>query len=195
MTKVGIFQITDMKYFFASLLIIAFVLCGQAQTSQSSECVRAIPEPIIKKRVFPKSSFKVEKNKSYPFELTGYEKIKINNKLNLTIINSGCENYTLTFRFEAGNLSHKIEDTKFWYKKAVELMLMTKKGIRSQDISLINRGTNAVSSYIEKNKKLKYENYIDFGGSEIRDVVVVEKVKKQGLKKYRIEISYSIGPL
>ncbi len=184
-----------MKYFFAFLLLTVFVLCGRAQTTQSDDCVRAIPEPIIKKQVFPKTSFTLVKNKSYPFEAIGYEKVQIENNLNMTIINSGCENYTLTFQFELGGLSHKIEDTKFWYKKAVELMLMTKKGIRSQDVSLINRGTNALSSHIGKNKTLKYEDYIDFGGSEIRDVVAVNKVKKQGLKKYQIEISYSIGPL
>ncbi len=184
-----------MKYCFACLLIIAFVLCAQGQASQSGECVRAIPEPIIKKQVFPKKSFKLEKSKSYPFESVGYEKVQIENSLNLTIINSGCENYTLTFRFELSNLSHRIEDTRFWYRKAVELMLMVKKGIRSQDSSLINRGTNAVNSYIKKNIKPKYENYIDFGGSEIRNVAVVNKVKKQGQKKYQIEISYGIGPL
>ncbi len=184
-----------MKYYFASLLIIVFVLCAKGQTTQSSDCVRAIPEPIIKKQVFPKKSFQLEKRKSYPFESVGYEKVQIKNGINLTIINSGCENYTLTFRFEVSNLSHKTEDTRFWYRKAVELMLMVKKGIRSQDKNLITRGTNAINSYIKKNRKLKYENYIDFGGSDIRDVAVVDKVKKQGRKKYQIEVSYSIGPL
>ncbi len=184
-----------MKYLFALLLSITFVLCGRGQTLQSSDCVRAIPEPIMIRRVFPKKAFKLEKNKSYPFESIGYEKVQIKNGLNLTIINSGCENYTLTFQFDLSGFSHKIEDTNFWYRKTVELMLMTKKGIRPQDINLINRGTKAVSSYIEKNGKPKYENYIYFGGSEIRDVVVVNKVKKQGLKKYRVEISYGVGPL
>jgi hypothetical protein len=184
-----------MKYCFASLLIIAFVLCAKGQTTQSSDCVRAIPEPIIKKTVFPKTSFKLVKGKSYPFESVGYEKVQIKNGLNLIIINSGCENYTLTFRFEVSNLSHKIEDARFWYRKAVELMLMVKKGIRTPDTGLINRGTNAINSYIKKNRKLKYENYIDFGGSEIRDVAVVDKVKKQGRKKYQIEVSYGVGPL
>lgn len=184
-----------MKYPFVALLILTFVLCGQAQTTQSDDCVRAVPEPIIKKQIFPKTSFKLEKGESYPFESVGYEKVEINNNLNLTIINSGCENYTLTFRFEIGNLSHKIEDTKFWYRKAVELMLMTKKGIRSEDVNLITRGTNAIRSYTERNRTLKYGNYIDFGGKEIRDTAVLDKVKKQDAKKYRIEISYSIGPL
>ncbi len=195
MIQVGNFEIADMKYYFTSLLIIAFVFCGQGQITQSDDCVRAIPEPIIKKQVFPKTSFRLVKGKSYPFESVGYEKVQIKDGLNLTIINSGCENYTLTFRFEVSNLSHKTEDARFWYGKAVELMLMVKKGIRSQDTDLIKRGTNAVNSYIKKNRKLKYENYIDFGESEIRDVVVVDKVKKQGLKNYQIEISYSIGPL
>ncbi|MGI8494894.1 MAG: hypothetical protein ACR2L1_06230 [Pyrinomonadaceae bacterium] len=195
MIQVGIFEIAGMKYYFTSLLILTFVFCGQGQTTQSDDCVRAIPEPIIKNQVFPKTSFKLVKGKSYPFESVGYEKVQIKDGLNLTIINSGCENYTLTFRFEVSNLSHNIKDANFWYGKAVELMLMVKKGIRSQDTGLITKGTNAINSYIKKNRELKYENYIDFGGSEIRDVVVVDKVKKQGLKKYQIEISYSIGPL
>jgi hypothetical protein len=194
-TLFAIFQFACMKYCFTTLLIIAFALCAQGQTTQSDDCVRAIPEPIIKKTVFPKTSFKLIKNKSYPFESVGYEKVQIKNGIDLTIINSGCENYTLTFRFELSNLSHQTEDAKFWYRKAVELMLMVKKGIRSQDTNLIVRGTNAINSYIKKNRKLKYENYIDFGGSDIRDVAVVDKVEKQGRRKYQIEISYSIGPL
>lgn len=184
-----------MKYSFAALLMLAFALCGYGQTTQSDVCVRAVPEPIIKKRVFPKTMFNLVKNNSYPFESIGYEKVNIKNNLNLTIVNSGCENYTLTFRFEISNIEHKIEDTRFWYKKAVELMLLTKKGIRAQDVNLVGRGTNAIVSYIKKNRSLRYGNYIEFGGDEIKDTAVLEKVKKQVSGKYQIEISYGIGPL
>lgn len=178
-----------MKSLFLIILILIATFCANAQ-----DCVRSIPVPILKKSVFPKKTFTLTKNKENPSEKIGYEKTKVNKDIDLTIVNAGCENYTLIFQFFVKNLNRSSNDTKYWYSKAIELMNLVKKGIRSQDINLINRGLKAISSYKNKTKNPKFENYIEFGGTEIRDTVVLDKVSKQGLKN-KIEIAFSVGSL
>lgn len=173
------------------LLLLAFSAFSQEPVM---ECVRSVPEPILKKSVFPKTTFTKTKNEENTSETIGYEKVKINKNVDLTIKNWGCENYTLTFQFLIRNQSQKIGNTKFWYDKAIELMNLVKKGIRAEDISLINRGLKAFSVYRNKSKNPKYENYIEFGGTEIKDVVVLEKVTEQG-GNHSLEISFGVGPL
>jgi hypothetical protein len=178
---------------FTSLIFIS-VICASAQKS-AVECVRSVPEPILSKKHFPGKTFNLTNNQENPSEQIGTEKVKLNTNTNLTIKNWGCENYTLTFRFETGGFSHNLEDTKFWYRKIVELMNQIKKGIRSTDRGLINRGANALSSYLKRTRKQKFEHEISFGGNEIRYFVIVNKTKKLEREKYRIEITYSVGPL
>lgn len=158
------------------------------------ECVRAIPVPILKKAVFPKKTFTLTTNKENSGEKIGYEKTKVNKDVDLTIVNAGCENYTLTFQFSVKKLNRNSNDTKYWYGKAIELMNLIKKGIRSSDVSLVNRGLKAINSYRNKTRNPKFENYIDFGGKDIRDVVALSKVSKKGLE-HKVEISFSVGPL
>ncbi len=182
-----------MKRLFGIILILITVYGVNAQKTMV-ECVRSVPVPILKKSVFPKKTFSKTKNKENSGETIGYEKAHLNKDVELIVINRGCENYTLIFQFSVKNLSRKVTDTKFWYAKAIELMNSVKKGIRSDDINLVNRGLKAISNYRIKTKNPKFENYIDFGGTDIRDTVVLDRVRKQ-VSKHIIEIAFSVGPL
>ncbi len=182
-----------MKVVFSTIFVL-FLTCSIFSQKPVMECVRSIPEPILKKSIFPKRSFTKTKNKENTGETIGYEKVRVNKNVDLTIKNWGCENYTLTFQFLIRNQSQKISNTKFWYDKAIELMNSVKKGIRAEDVNLINRGLKAISAYRKKTKNPQYANYIDFGGKVIEHVVVLEKVVKQG-RKNKIEISFGVGPL
>ena len=182
-----------MKGFLSIFFVLLLAFSAFSQESVM-ECVRSVPEPILKKSVFPKKTFTKTKNKENTGETIGFEKVKVNKNVDLTIKNQGCENYTLTFQFLVGNQSQKTSDTKFWYGKAIELMNSVKRGIRSEDVNLINRGLKAISAYQNKSKNPKYENYIEFGGTEIRDVIVLKRVVKQG-RKHKVEISFGVGPL
>lgn len=182
-----------MKHSLIFLMLAVFVVGGRAQETQSSECVRATPERIFKKRVFPQATFALRKNKSFPFEQIGTEKLTLKNGDKLTVKNFGCENYSLSFRFETARFSRRVNDTKFWYKTAVQLIRQTIKGLRAP--GLIVRGTEALNLYIKNNKKLEFEAEIDFGGSGIRDVASVSKVKRRGGKKFEVEVSFGVGPL
>jgi len=175
------------------LLIAAFVVCGLAQQSESFECVRATPEPIIKREVYPQTTFARRKNKSLPFNDIASETVKFKNGEKLSIEHTGCENYTLIFRFETNRFKRKTADARFWYKTALELMRQAKKGFGSND--LLDNGVKALNSYIKNNKTLKYAEEISFGGEEIRDVVFLSQVKKLRGNKYQVELSFGTGPL
>ncbi len=162
---------------------------AKADGKSSFECVRPEPEPIIKKEVFPDTTFRLEKNKEFPFQHLGYETVEFKNGDKLLIENVGCENFTLILHFEVAGFPDKMDDTRFWYKKSADLIAQANKGIN--DIYLINGGLKALNSYIKKNKQLEFKKEIDFGGSEIKYVVSLDEVEK--LKDNRVEITVSFG--
>lgn len=164
-----------------------------ANDENSFECVRAEPEPIIKKEVFPKTTFRLEKNKEFPHQNLGYETVEFENGDKLLIENVGCENYTLIFHFETDRFTGKTDDVRFWYKTAAELIAQVNKG--TNEPYLIKSGLKALNSYIKKNEQLKFAEEIDFGGSEIREVVTFNEIKKLKNDKVEIIISFGAGPL
>lgn len=126
--------------------------------------------------------------------MLGFETAKFKNGDKLIIENIGCENYTLVFRYETKRFSGRISDTKYWYQTALQLIEQTKKSV-ADDTGLVKNGTKALSSYIRKNKKPKFDEEIDFGGKEIKSVVTVSKPIKRRGNTVEIEIIFGIGPL
>jgi hypothetical protein len=78
-----------------------------AVNEDSFECVRAEPEPVVKKNIYPKTEFRLETNKEFPFQKLGYETVEFKNGDKLLIEHVGCENYTLIFRFETKRFTAK----------------------------------------------------------------------------------------
>lgn len=165
-----------------------------AVNNDSYECVRATPKLIIKKQVFSKTNFTLQKNKDFPFESIGFETVEFENGDHLIIENTGCENYTLIFHFQTSRFSDKLDDARFWYRAAVQLIEQTRKGL-VDETNLVANGTKALNMFIKNNKTLKFDEEIDFGGKEIRDVVTLSKVKKPKGNRYKIELSFGSGPL
>ena len=158
----------------------AFFRAKPPKVPKSPECTRDIPESITDKTVFPLSRFRLRMNTKYPFEHLGYETIDFENGDELLIENIGCENFTLVFRYETSRFSHDLKDAKFWYKTAIELVSDTIKGI--EKIPLPKNGLKALKEHINKNKKLKFKEQIEFCESETKCVVSVDGVKKLGKK-------------
>lgn len=174
---------------FLIILLISFV------SVKADDCVRSVPEPIIKKTVFPNTTFKLSENKDYPAEKIGTETVKLNNGDSLVIENRGCENYTLVFKFTTSRFSANLQNSKLWYATAIGLIEQTKKGIRRQDIWLISNGIAALKKYAQKHKNPRYDEYIEVSGGEIKETVSLKKVKKLSGRKYEIEVSFGVGPL
>ena len=174
-------------------LVAVFSIGGRAQNSEPFECVRATPERVIKRSVFPGTTFVLRKNKEFPFNDLGFETVKLTDGEKLIVEHGGCETYALTFRFETKRLSEKNYTAAFWYREAVRLMRQTKKGYGSN--FLLDGGVKALNSRLKSKKPLRYAETLDFGGTEIRSVVTLNRVSKLKGNKYQIEIAFGTGPL
>ena len=165
------------------------------QPDDGNECVRAKPEPVIKTTKFANTSFRLEKNKQAPYQDVGYETVKFDNGDELEIENTGCENYTLIFKFRTKRFSKAQDDTKYWYAKAVEMLELVKPGIVYENSAFVTRGTAALKKHTAGKKALKYGDSIDFGKGEIGESVVLEKVTSLDDGRYEVKVSFGIGPL
>ena len=124
-------KIIVLKLILLFSLVAIFVVNTSAQEATSSECTRGKPARILNKRVFPKTTFRLKKNKSYPFEYTGFETVKLKNGDNLTIKHYGCDNYSLSFRFQTSRFSGNANRVKFWYRNAVKLIIPISKNLQN----------------------------------------------------------------
>lgn len=159
----------------------------------SAACPRSEPEPIIKKDFFRKTSFRLEKNREYPFQNLGHETVEFENGDKLLIEHIGCENFTLVFHYKTNRFSRDPKDARFWYKTAIELVNETVKAI--QKTELPRNGLEALKSHIEKTEELKYRDFVEFCDPEIRCVVSLDVVKESENNLAEIIVSFGIGPL
>lgn len=161
----------------------------QFNRAQNTDCVRGEAEPIVKKSVFPKTTFKMNSD-----SLTAVEIINFDNGDKLIINNWGCTFYTLTFRFETSKFKADTTALKYWYVTAQKLMTEIKLGI---DAPIdIKKGIQALNKYISKNAfNLKLQNEIDFGGKDIRDIVTLDSISKISKDRFAVTITFATGPL
>ena len=92
------------------------LLMIKKQTTQT-DCTRGAAVPIIKKTIYPHSTFVLQ-----PDSITGIEKVTFDNRDKLTIKNWGCEYFVLTFRFETSRFQQDTSNLDFWFKSAGALM-------------------------------------------------------------------------
>jgi hypothetical protein len=153
-----------------------------------TNCARGAAEPIIKKTVYPQTTFVLQ-----PDSLTGIETVAFDNGDNLTIKNWGCEYYVLTFRFETSRLQQDTSNLDFWFKSAGTLMKEILGGLEAPID--IQKGIDKLVTHVDNEQTLKLGERIDFGGDDIRSFVSVDRIEKLKDKKYVVEISYATGPL
>lgn len=154
---------------------------------QDDDCVRGLPEPVLKKAVFPTAKFQLNKARR-----EGTETAQLRNGTRLTILNRGCEYYTLTFRFE-GQLSAPPADTRAWYRQGAALLRQTAPGLQAsvdplKAAAALTRAANAKAAPA-LNQELHYD------GEDIRETVTLEKARQTGHNGYSLELTVSLGPL
>ena len=160
---------------------------------QIKNCIRGKAKSIINKTAYPQTTFVLQ-----PDSLSGIETVIFDNGEKLTIKNWGCEYYVLTFRFETSRFQQDTTDLKYWFKTATRLVSEIFNGV---DAPIdIKKGVNQLKNHIESDqptnfKNLKLGDEIDFGGSQIRNFVSVDRIEKLTDKKYAVEISFATGPL
>jgi len=163
------------------------------ETNYSDECARSEPEAIIKRDVFPKTTFRLKRNKTYPYQKLGYETVDFENGDKLLIEHTGCENFTLVFHYETHRFSRATKDVQFWHETSISLVEKTVKGIEKTELP--KNGLKALISHIEKSEQLRYKELVEFCKSEIGCVVSLDGVKRLENEGVEIVISFGIGPL
>jgi hypothetical protein len=156
-------------------------------------CTRGKAEPIVKKSVFLNSNFELQSD-----SLAGVETVFFDNNEKLIIKNWGCEYFVLTFRFETFRFQKDTSNLDFWYRRAVTMMSEISGGIEAPID--IEKGLRHLTNYIDTNQYtepsvLKLGEEIDYGDSEIRAFISVDKIEKLAESLFAIEVSFVVGPL
>jgi hypothetical protein len=190
-----------MKILTTTLILLAFIapILKNTESTQAAtteyNCVRATPEPIVKKSTFPNTKFVLKKIDPYGQAIpNGLETVIFKNGDRLEIANSGCEMFTLNFRFETSQIDGKIKGKKYLYNRSAWLMNQILPGLKSSSLNLTG-GITALKKYSAKQISPKIGKEIDYGGSEIRSVVKLVQVKQLTNKKVLVEILFYSGPL
>lgn len=177
-----------------ALLFLTSISFGQEESdtvdnSDDFECVRSLPEPILLKEFFPDAQFEFLKK-----ERKGIETASFENGDRLTVENSGCEYFVLSIHFETNRFQADLNNFSYWYEAALQLMNEIIPGLESP--LDIESGNSKLVRYIAKNNsKLKFNTEIDYGGDDIRSFIYLDPVEKLDDGKFRINISYALGPL
>lgn len=156
--------------------------------AQDDDCVRGLPEPVLKKAVFPAAKFQLNKARR-----EGTETAQLRNGTRLTIRNRGCEYYTLTFRFEGQLTAAAPANTRAWYWQAAALLRQTAPGLDAAIHPLKAAAALARAADAKAGPALNRELHYD--GEDIRETVTLEKARQTGPNGYSLEFTVSLGPL
>lgn len=167
-------------------LLLPALLLGSSPTPDD-DCVRSLPEPVLKKAVFPTAAFRFDKARR-----EGTETARLRDGTRLSIRNWGCEFYTLTFRFE-GQRPAPPADTRAWYRQAAALLRQTAPGLQAgihplQAAAALTRAADAKIAPA-LNQELHY------AGEEIRETVTLAQARSTGGTSYHLELTVALGPL
>jgi hypothetical protein len=158
-------------------------------TQTNEDCLRGQAEPIIKKDVYPNTTFVLQAD-----SLTAIETVKFDNGDNLTIRNWGCEYYVLTFRYETSRPKADTTNLKYWYVNSVKFINQIEHGIKAPID--IKKGINALNRYISTNAfNLKLNKDIDFGINEVRNFITLESISQIDKNRFVVTFSFVVGPL
>ena len=165
------------------------------ETEYNGECVRGQAEPIVKKKVYPNTTFKLQPDKQ-----TAYETVTFDNKDKLIIHHRGCEYYIVTFRFETSRFQEDVKNLPFWYQKAHILLTEIMNGLDTP--YLTSKELTTLKVFTDEKIKTNRESFklgeeIECSGEygEMRNFITIDMIEKLTDKKFAIEISFSIGPL
>jgi hypothetical protein len=174
--------------------IFAEATLAQGQASAPVQCVRSIPQPIVKKSVFPNANFAL-KDIDYVGVVVplGLETVELSNGDKVIITNSGCENFTLSFQFETSRFKGQLQDTKYWLARSVELMQLIEPGL--EPALNLKQGINMLEKYTQTAANPSIGHEIDYGGQEIRSIVQLADVKQHGNQNFTVKVVFSTGPL
>lgn len=158
----------------------------------ASDCVRGIPAPIVRKKVFPKTILFTKDS------LSGVETVLFDNSDKLTITNTGCAYCSLIFRFETSRFNRDSVSQKYWFKAGSMLMKEVLQGLNAP-IDLA-KGIHKLDDLIQhtadnKHGRLAFGKEFDYGSENMRSIVMLDPVERVQNGATIVTVSFSVGPL
>ena len=170
-----------------TVVTAAYVANLVENDTTANDCVRAEPEPVLKKASYPNEIFQRKPDGS------AIESTDLANNDRLIIYHKGCEYYWLTFRFETSRFQADTTDVPYWMDKAVGFMRDIRKGL---DAGVdVDNGTEAIALLLKENKTAELTEEIVFEEGSIRSAATLDRIQKIDDRRYAIEISFFTGPL
>ncbi|TGE28209.1 hypothetical protein [Hymenobacter metallicola] len=164
-----------------------------APPEQDESCPRGVAEPVVRKKVFPKTSFR-----RLPDKRTGLETVALPLGDRLTIHHEGCEYYVLRFHFETARFRQSPTALDAWFRNAAQLLTETAPGLDSPvDIA---GGLRALRTYLDRHKGNKAQalvlgQEIAYGSETLPSFVSVDRIARLAGNTVAVELSLAIGPL
>jgi|GEM_PF-3176853 len=163
-----------------------------AEDTLNYDCTRSIPGPVLDSTRFLDWNFKLEKIQEGNL-LQGTEFALLKNGNSLTIINSGCEYYSLVFEFTTRNHSEKTDNLAYWAKTTVSLLNEIKDHCHAPvDWETLEK--ELLKAY-QPNSKSALKKELIINDSEIGTVASLEEVEQLDKQMVKITLQYSVGPL
>ncbi|WP_211166233.1 hypothetical protein [Mucilaginibacter robiniae] len=165
-----------------------------ASDTTTDDCPRAAAEPFIKRNVFPDAQFTLLADHK-----TGLETFNLADGDQVSIKESGCEYYTLSFRLETSRFAADTTDIPYWSNAAFSLLHKLDKGLVETPFDMEKMFKN-VSARIKEDQvnpqnKLKLGEQIDFGGEDFSQFLIIDRVTRLADQRYALEFSMSYGPM
>jgi hypothetical protein len=157
------------------------------------QCTRGQATPIIDKSVYPNTTFQIQAD-----SITAIETVVFENGDKLVIHNWGCDYFVVTFRFETSRFIEDTTDLEAWFKHANTL---TASVLSALNVPIeIERGLVYLNSYMDWDENNGHQNLqlgkqLDFGGSDMRSFLTIDRIEKLSDNRTAVEISFSEGPL
>lgn len=162
-------------------------------TAMETDCPRGASEPVIQPAVFPDVRFALQAD-----GMTGIETFSLPQGDRVKITQSGCEYYTLKFDIETSKFAADTTNLQYWHEAALTLMRQINKGMVTP--LEISKGLEAMSARIKSGKSdpadlLSLGEELDYGGSDPRDYLTMDRISQLDNKRYLLEITFSYGPM
>ncbi|RYE23630.1 MAG: hypothetical protein EOP42_23085 [Sphingobacteriaceae bacterium] len=163
-----------------------------ADTLNPADCPRAAATPVAKKSIFPDARFALQ-----PDHHTGIETFTLPKGDKITIKQSGCEYYVLNFRMETSRFAADTTDLLYWGDATIQLMREVNKGISTP--LEISKGLSKLAARLQAGKnsknRLKPDEEIDFGGTDPREYLTVNRISQLADQRFLLEITFNYGPI
>lgn len=161
--------------------------------AQEAGCPRGAAEPVVRKKIFPKTTFR-----RLPDNRSGLETVALPAGDQLTIRHEGCEYYVLRFRFTTTRFRQRPTALEPWFRNTAQLLTETLPGL-SAPVD-VRAGTSALRAHTSQHAQnalepLRLGEEIDYGTGDMRRFLSVDRLQQLAGDKVAVEVSFATGPL